>query len=307
MARIGGAFPLPLAQVQEGGSKIELASGGVFYFPAGEYIVLNDTHTQIEYFDGQSQFWRIMYPVSAGGYLSADGYNFRARNIYGSASLTTISNAGAATATNGIGSAINGVSAAVAASDTTGYPTITLQTIVGGSVQAPTVTQAGSGFLVPPLIVIDPPPPGGIQATAYAVMTIAGSSGIATVTMDNVGAGYAASPNFWIIPQPASYQGGTQQGNVAGALPAPGLVSPANAVPGNQNLGLGTTGALLTSNALTGSGTLTGLIVDNAGGGYTTASPAVTFTGGGASIAATVTVTNNTNVRGVVLSQPRVQ
>lgn len=305
MARIGGAFPLPIAQVSEGGSKIELASGGTFYFPAGEYIVLNDIHTQIEYFDGQSQFWRIMYPVSNGGYLSADGYNFRARNIYGSASLTTISNAGAATATNGIGSVINGVSAAVAASDTTGGATITLQTIVGGSVAAPTITQAGSGFLVPPLIVIDPPPQGGIQATAYAVLTAGGA--LSAVTMDNVGAGYLATPNFWIIPQPASYQGGTQQGNAAGAVPAPGLVSQTNAVPGNQNIGAGTTGALLTPVALTGSGTLTGLIVNNAGGGYTTSSPSVTFTGGGASIAATVTVTNNTNVRGVVLSQPRVQ
>lgn len=305
MARIGGAFPFPLAQVAEGGSRIELASGGVFYFPAGEYIVSNDTHTVIEYFDGQSQTWQVMYPVSTGGYLSADGYNYRARNKYGAASLTTISNAGAATATNGIGSAVNGVSAAVAASDTTGYPTITLQTIVGGSVQAPTITQAGSGFLVPPLIVIDPPPAGGIQATAYAVLTAAGGSGIAAVTMDVVGAGYTATPNFWIIPQPSVYLGGTQQGSGPGASPPPGLVYPSNAAPGNQNTSA--VGAQLTSAALTGSGTLTGLTILNPGGGYTTASPSVTFTGGGAAIAATVTVSNNTNVRGVLTSQPRVQ
>lgn len=305
MARIGGAFPLPLAQVQEGGTRIELASGGTFYLPAGEYIVQNDSHIQCEFFDGQSQSWQILYPVSAGGYVSADGFNFRLRNIFGTASLTTISNAGAATATNGIGSAANGVSAAVAASDTTGYPTITLQTIIGGSVAAPTITQAGSGFLRPPLIVIDPPPQGGIQATAYAVLTAAGGSGIASITMVNVGAGYTASPNFWIIPQPALYQGGPSLGTAAGAIPAPGLVYPSNAVPGNQNTSA--TGAQLTSVALTGSGTLTGLVVLDPGGGYTTASPAVTFTGGGAGIAATVTVSNNTNVRGVSILQPRVQ
>ena len=303
MARIGGAFPCPIAQVQEGGSRIELASGGLFYFPPGEWLVSNDTHTVIEFFGPVTQSWQTLYPVSTGGYLSADGYNYRARNIFGSASLTTISNAGAATATNGIGSAINGVSAAVAASDTTGYPTITLQTIVGGTVAAPTITQAGSGFLVPPLIVIDPPPPGGIQATAYAVLTAGGA--LSAVTIDNAGAGYAASPNFWIIPQPATYQGGTILGNAAGALPAPGLVYPGNAVAGNQNTSA--TGAQLTSIALTGSGTLTGLVIVNPGGGYTTSSPSVTFTGGGASIAATVTVTNNTNVRGVVTAQPRVQ
>ncbi len=305
MARIGGAFPFPIAQVQYGGSRIELASGGTFYLPAGEYIVSNDTHTVLEYFDPTSQTWQVMYPVSTGGYVSADGFNYRLRNKFGAASLTTITNAGAATATNGIGSAVNGVSAAVAASDTTGGATITLQTIVGGTVAAPTLTQAGSGFLVPPLIVIDPPPPGGIQATAYAVLTAGGA--LSAVTIDNAGAGYAASPNFWIIPQPALYQGGTQQGTAAGAVPAPGLVSANNAVPGNQNIGAGTTGALLTPIALTGSGTLTGLVIQNAGGGYTTASPSVTFTGGGASIAATVTVSNNTNVRGVCIIQPQVQ
>lgn len=305
MAQIRGAFPLPLAQVNEGGTRVQLASGGLFYFPPGEYVFQNDTHIVVEFWDVSSQSWQTLAPVSTGGYLSSDGYNYRARNIFGSASLTTITNAGAATATNGIGSAANGVSAAVAASDTTGYPTITLQTIIGGSVAAPTITQAGSGFVTPPLIVIDPPPAGGIQATAYAVLTAAGGSGIASINMVTVGAGYTSTPNFWIIPQPASYQGGTALGNAAGAIPPPGLVFPGNAVAGNQNTA--SNGAQLTPVALTGSGTLTGLVITNNGGGYTTASPTVTFTGGGAAIAATVTVSNNTNVRGVLILQPRVQ
>lgn len=302
MSRIGGAFPLPLAQVAEGGTRIELTAGGVFYFPPGEWIVSNDAHTQVEFWDGQSQSWQIMYPVSTGGYLSADGFNFRLHNKFGAATSTTISNAGSGM-TNGIGSTATGVSAAVAASDTTGYPTITLQPIVGGSVAAPTVTQAGSGFLVPPLVVIDPPPQGGIQATAYAVLTAGGA--ISTITMDNVGAGYTASPNFYLIPQPAIYQGGPSLATAAGAIPAPGLVNPANAVPGNQNTS--SNGALLTSVALTGSGTLTGLVIVNAGGGYTTASPSVTFTGGAGGVAASVTVGSNTNTRGVAVVQPRVQ
>lgn len=302
MARIGGAFPFPIPQIQFGGSRIELASGGVFYFPPGEYLVQTESHTNIEYWDGQSQSWQTLYPISTGGFLSADGFNFRARNIYGAASLTTISNAGSGM-TNGIGSTATSVSAAVAASDTTGGATITLQPIVGGSVAAPTITQAGSGFLVPPLVVIDPPPAGGIQATAYAVLTAGGA--ISAVTMDNVGAGYSASPNFYLIPQPAIYQGGNSLATAHGNVPAPGLVYPSNAVPGNQNTS--SSGAQLTSIALTGSGTLTGLVVVNAGGGYTTSSPAVTFTGGAGGVAASVTVTNNTNVRGVVLSQPQVQ
>lgn len=304
MAQTRGPFPFPTAQVNEGGGRIQLVSGGVFYFPAGDWLVNNDAHNQVEWWDPVQQSWIALLPVSSSGPISTDGYNFRLRNIFGSASSVAITNAGAATATNGIGSAINGVSAAVAASDTAGYPTITLQTIIGGSVAAPTITQAGTGFLVPPLIVIDPPPLGGIQATAYCTLTAIGG-GIATVVMVTVGAGYATTPNFWIIPQPSIYQGSPTLGTAAGAIPPPGSVFPANAVPGNQNTSA--TGAQLTSVALTGSGTLTGLTIVNSGGGYTTANPAITFTGGGAAIAATMTVSNNTNVRGVSVAQPRVQ
>lgn len=303
MARIGGLFPLPLAQVQEGGSRIELASGGTFYFPAGEYIVHTDSETQIEYFDGQAQSWQIMYPVSSGGYLSADGANFRAHNITGIVSGNTIATAGSGM-TNGIGPTASGVSISYAASNTTGYPTATGYAIIGGSVASPTITQAGSGFLVPPLIVIDPPPPGGIQATAIAILTAAGGSGIATITMENVGAGYAATPNFWIIPQPPSYQGGPTGTIAPAANPPPGLVYPTNAVPGNQNTSA--TGAQLTPVALTGSGTLTGVVIIDAGGGYTGA-PTVTITGGAGSVAITALTANTSPAASVCNSQPRVQ
>lgn len=302
MARIGGAFPLPTAQVQEGGEKVELASGGVFYFPPGEYVVLTDAGTIIQFWDPIGNIWRTFISASSGGFISVDGYNFRALNITGIATSTTISNAGSGM-TNGIGSAINGVSAGVAASDTTGGAGITLFTIVGGSVAAPTITQGGSGFLVPPLIVIDPPPSGGIQATATCALSAAGA--IASVTMADVGAGYAATPNFWVIPQPGSYQGGPSGGVAAGAIPSPGLVYPSNAVPGNQNTS--SAGAQLTSIALTGSGTLTGLRIINAGGGYTTASPAVTFTGGAGGVAATTTVGTNSPAVSLLIAQPRVQ
>jgi hypothetical protein len=303
MARIGGAFPLPLAQVQEGGSKIELASGGVFYFPPGEYAVSTGANTIIQIWNPQDQVWQTFIPHSSGAFLSVDGYNFRALNDSGVVSSNTISNAGSGM-TNGIGSVASGVSLSYGASNTTGYPTATAYAIIGGSVQAPTITQAGSGFLVPPLIVIDPPPAGGIQATAYAVMTAAGSSGIASITMANVGAGYAATPNFWIIPQPASYQGGPSGSVAAGAVPAPGLVYPTNAVAGNQNTS--SVGAQLTSAALTGSGTLTGVHTVVPGGGYTGA-PTVTITGGAGGIAITAVVGNTTPAIDVIYSQPRVQ
>lgn len=301
MARIGGAFPLPLAQVGEGGSRVELASGGVFYPPSGNYLYLLDANTNLQFFDGQSQSWQTADTASNGNFATLDGYNYRFINTTGMFTATVISNAGSGM-TNGIGSAINGVSATLPASDTTGGARATVNTIVGGSVQAPTITQAGSGFLVPPLIVIDPPPPGGIQATATCALSATGT--IASITMANVGAGYAASPNFWVIPQTNLYQGGPQQGVAAGAIPPAGLVFPTNAVPGNQNTS--STGVQLTSAALTGSGTLTGLVIGNAGGGYTSSSRTVTFTGGAGGVAATGTVTNTSPAVSLVILQPRV-
>jgi hypothetical protein len=303
MARIGGAFPLPLPQVQEGGNKIELGSGGVWYLPPGEYVVLTDASCQIERWDAQEQAWASFIPVSSGGFLSVDGFNFRVHNITGVVSGNTISNAGSGM-TNGIGATATGVSLAYGVSNTTGYPTATGYVIIGGSVAAPTVTQAGSGFLVPPVIIIDPPPPGGIQATAIAVMTAAGSSGIASITMQNAGAGYATSPNFWIAPQPALYQGGPSGGVAAGTIPPGGLVYPTNALPGNQNTSA--TGAQLTSAALTGSGTLLGVHIINAGGGYTGA-PTVTFTGGAGGVAVTALTANTSPAASLCLIQPRVQ
>ena len=303
MARIGGAFPLPLAQVQEGGTRVGLESGGVFYFPPGEYLAITDAHSLVQFWDGQSQSWQTLWGHSQGGFLSCDGYNFRAINDSGivtSSSLTAGSGM-----TNGIGATATGVSVAIAASNTTGYPTATAYAIIGGGVQAPTVTQAGSGFLIPPQIIIDPPPPGGIQATAHALMTAAGSSGIASIVVDVVGAGYLTTPNFWIIPQPALYQGGPSGGVAAGGIPAPGLVYPTNAVPGNQNTSA--TGAQLTSAALIDSGTLTGLVIINAGGGYTSANPSATFTGGAGGIAATITVGTTSLSTATVTLQPRVQ
>jgi hypothetical protein len=298
MARIGGAFPLPLPQVQEGGSKIELGTGGFFYPPAGEYIVSVGANSVFEFFDPQAQGWRTLLPASAGAFISVDGVNFRLHNTSGVATATAVTGAGSG-GTNGIGTVATGASIAVATGSGAVVP-ITVVPIVGGSVAAPTITQAGSGFLVPPLIVIDPPPPGGTQATAICTLT---SGGIGAVTMVDVGAGYPASPNFWIIPQPNQYQGGPEVGVAAGSIPPPGLVYPTNAVAGNQNTSA--TGAQLTSVALTGSGTLTGVKLITPGSGYT-GSPALTVSGVGAATA-TVTVGNTTPVNDVCYLFGRIQ
>ena len=294
MARIGGAFPLPTAQLVEGGGAIALASGATWYPPAGEYFVVMGTNTVFEYFDPIAQQWRAV--TASPDYISVDGVNWRLRNTSGTVSSTAITGAGSG-GVNGIGTAATGATIVGTAA---GGVAATFVPIIGGSVQAPTITQGGSGFLVVPLIVIDPPPAGGIQATAVATIS---AGAITAITMVTVGAGYTASPNFWIIPQTNQYQGGPEAGVAAGIIPPSGLVFPSNAVPGNQSTGA--TGAQLTSNALTGSGTLTGIKIITNGSGMTS-SPTLTVTGAGAGTA-TATVANTTPVTDTSFVQPRVQ
>lgn len=299
MGQIRGAFPFPLAQVAEGGGVIALASGGVWYPPPGEWLIQTTANICVQWWDPIANFWRNQISNSnTGDFFATDGYNYRLLNITGI--VTVASFVAGSGGVNGIGTAATGASISIIASNTTGGAQATAYPIVGGSVAAPTITQAGSGFLVPPLVVIDAPPVGGIQATATCALTAGGA--IASVTMANVGAGYAASPNFYLIPQTAVYQGATSGGFAPGPVPAPGLVFPANAVPGNQNTS--SVGAQLTSIALTGSGTLTGVVMINSGGGYT-GTPTGTVVGVGAA-----TVTMSAVVAAAVASafvQPRVQ
>ena len=298
MAQVRGAFPYPYAQPQEGGGVIALAGGGTWYLPSGEWLMsLPAANCVMEYWNPLAQFWQVI--TSASDYFSTDGYNLRMRNTTSSVSIASFT-AGSG-GTNGIGFAATGAAVSIVAPLTAGGITALAYAIVGGSVAAPTITQAGSGFLVPPLVVIDPPPPGGVQATAVATLTATGTIG--AITMVTVGAGYAASPNFYLIPQTAYYQGGPSGGVAAAPIIPGGLVFPANAVAGNQNTS--PVGAQLTSVALTGSGTLTGVVVYQNGTGYTAITPAVTVTGVGAATATAHLVVAAANTQS--FAQPRVQ
>lgn len=283
MSRIGGAFPFPISEAATGGGYITLGSGGVYYPPAGQYLFTTGGMTSLETFDPIAQTWRnLLPPVLVGQAFATDGYNYRLINLSGVIVGARITGAGSG-GTNGIGFTATGVAVTFAGPGVTGALTATGYAIVGGAVSAPTVNQAGSGFLVPPQIIIDPPPPGGIQATA--ICTLNASTGIASITMINPGAGYTAIPNFYIQPQFGSYAGSTGAGGsvAAGVTPPPGLVNLNSSVGLSSTNGLavsGPTGALLNPAALTGSGTLTGIGMIQNGSFYTgTTIPAVTITG----------------------------
>jgi hypothetical protein len=300
MSQIRGAFPFPYAQPAEGGGVICLGGGGTWYPPAGEWLLQTAANIAVQWWDPIANTWRNTVSNSnTGDYFPTDGYNLRLVNMTGNILSAPITAAGSG-GVNGIGFAATGAAIAFSAPGAGGVQA-TGYVIVGGSVAAPTITQAGSGFLVPPLVVIDAPPIGGIQATATALLTAGG--GIASITMSNVGAGYAASPNFYLIPQMAYYAGAPSGGVAAAAgAPPPGLVFPANAVPGNQNTSA--VGAQLTSVALTGSGVVTGLVMINYGTVYT-GTPTATITGVGAATTTLAAVTATAVATAFV--QPRVQ
>jgi hypothetical protein len=281
--RIGGAFPFSVSDPAFGGGIVTLASGGVYYPPAGNYLYTAGDVTALQTFDPVGQQWRGFGQPNYGAQpLEVDGYNWRLINLSGTITGALITNAGSG-ATNGIGSTATGVTIAFGAPTAPGI-TATAYPIVGGAIIAPTVAQAGTGFVVPPDVIIDPPPPGGTQATAIATLS---AGGVASIVMVNPGAGYLVAPNFYLVPQNGVYTGATVAGQYGpGAIPPPGQVNVASALPGYTPAYTGSSGALLNPSTLTGSGTLTGIGMLVYGSLYTgTTIPAVTITGCGAATA----------------------
>jgi hypothetical protein len=290
MAQMRGPFPFPPTAPQQQGVPgiVQLQSGGIYTVPPGEYLVIPGQQTVLEFWDPLGNVWRGTQCYQGQvEQISSDGTNYRLVNLSGVAVGANITNAGSG-GTNGIGPNATGSTVTFGA-PASGGVTTTAQgyVIVGGTVAAPTVTQGGSGFLVPPAVFCDPPPVGGVQATFTSTISSAGV--ITAVTQVNAGAGYTAVPQFYIAPQPMFYQGAIRfPGDTAQTVPAPGLIHPNNvwgASPYQPNIS-STLGALLTAPAAVGgSGTLTALIMTYYGSGYTGSTlPAITF--GGTSLGA---------------------
>lgn len=297
--RIGGAFPFSVTDAPYGGGIVALQSGGIFYPPAGNYLLTSGSVTGLQSWDPVQQIWRdFSQPDIDTQIIAADGFNWRLLNMSGIVQGWQITNAGSG-ATNGIGTVATGVTITFGGPPSPGQ-TATAWPIVGGAVVAPTVAAAGTNFFMPPLVVIDPPPVGGIQATAIANLTAAGG-GIASITMINPGAGYLAPPNFYLIPQVASYAGSSAGGVAAGVFPPLAQVNVASAVAGAP-LSFTSGGAQLNAATLTGGGTLTGLGMINNGSFYTgTTIPGVSVVGcGSAAVTAVMNfvMTGVTNVVG---------
>jgi len=131
------------------------------------------------------------------------------------------------------------------------------QPIIGGLINNTiSVTAAGAGYTIPPLVAIAAPPSPGVAASAIAVIS---SGTVSSITVLNQGAGYSTAPAVSILPNPLD------PAYLSGAITA-------NAT------------AVTT---LTGSGALTAALCTNPGSSFATV-PSLTVAGAGT--LATVTI-----------------
>ena len=242
------------APIAAGLNVVNLLAGETFLLPAGTFMVQPGPYTFLQWLDPVSNVWRtVQTGATVVHTVDSDGANYRLANQTGcviGAAVTT----GGAGWTNAIGGTSNFSSITCS-----GSPTFVA--IVGGALGssgtsgAPTVTTSGSGYNFPPLIMIDPPPTGGVQATAVATLN---ATGIATIAYTNQGAGYTTIPNLNIIPDQRELNTST------------GLFSGTAATATIPYIGY--------------SGTVTAILVTNHGQSFNASggAPSITFTSGGA-------------------------
>ena len=164
-----------------------LAPGNSIVIPAGQYAVAPGPYSFFQYKDPINQAWRGFNTArTQGGSIWADGQNYRVANLTGCpvAAVVTVGGSGY-------------VQSSTTCTANTGGSTWV--PIVGGMVSLSTISVAGSGYGVAPLLFIAEPPAPGVQATGYCTLTGGSVTGI---TLTNVGAGYPSAPAAVIVPSP---------------------------------------------------------------------------------------------------------
>jgi hypothetical protein len=188
---------------------VSLGAGEIFNIPAGTFMVYAGPYTFLQWKDPVTGVY-YNRPTSATGtqLIDSDGANFRLANTTGCVIGAVITTATCTGATNGIGAAVNGVSC------TPSSGASVWQTIVGGAISATIATatttagtSVGSGYLYPPVIVIDAPPTGGLQATAIVTSLSTGTVLSTAIQVINQGAGYTTAPNLTFLNDPRDTAG----------------------------------------------------------------------------------------------------
>lgn len=269
------AFPVysraASAFVTQYAGPLSLPAGGTELIPAGSWNIQPGPYTFVQVKDPITGIWRTLgtaqHDVKS---ILSDGQNYRMANLSGCAAGAFVTNVGSAyTSTPTVTASAGGSS---------------WRAIVGGAINATvTITAAGTLYTYPPILLIDAPPAGGVQATAVATLT---AGAISTVTVVNQGAGYLTAPTITVLPDPRDTTGSggvlTVNSTLAGAGTVTAIVctdhgTPLTAVPTLSITGGGGASAAATAvMCFTG----TGFTVTNGGAAYSNTAFGVLTTGG---------------------------
>jgi hypothetical protein len=233
-------------------NKIALAGGQSMVVPRGTWIITEGMYCVLQYMDPVTNAWSMAASSAwepGHRIIDSDGFSVRIANMTGCPVAATIIQYGGGWVQS---STTVGV---------TGGGGSTWAPIVGGQLGNATVTSAGAGYGVAPIVFIPPPPNnetnpngiGGIQASGYAVIASGTVSGF---TFNNPGAGYPAAPTVVVVPSPF-----------------------------DPNLATGITAATITVQTV-GAGSITAVICTN--NGNTLAQGAITLTPAGVGTNATI-------------------
>ena len=228
---------------------VTLQSGQVqLIYPAGWYWVKTGLYTTVQQYDPIAGIWRAIGAGDSNAvdhYIYSDGVNYRLANQTGAVVGALLTNAG------------SGYTSAPTVSASAGGSI--WKAIVGGAVSTTiTVNNGGVGYTYPPIVQIQAPPPGGVQATAYCTLT---SGAVSSVTVTNQGAGYSFAPIVQFINDPREGVNGVSTGYNAAATAV-----------------------------LTGAGTVTSVLCLDHGQGNLTTLPTLAFAGGGGASAAATAI-----------------
>lgn len=219
-----------------------LYPGQAIAVPAGSWYIGNGKVSVIQYLDPITQVWRGLNSARVQTEpVTSDGFNYRIANLTGCPVTAVVTNAG-----SGYVQASTTVTADAGGS--------TWRAVVGGMVSVSTISNAGSGYGLPPNLFISAPPPGGVPATGYCVIT---SGTVSSVVLDNVGGGYQTAPAAVIVTNPY-----------------------------DPNLAAGTIVQAAVTLALVGSGEIAAVLCTNNGASVASA-PTLTIAGAGSSATAT--------------------
>lgn len=171
---------------------IALQAGTTTLVPPGVQNLVLGKYTTLQTPDPITGIWRGIGGGQVGGssiQVRSAGQNYRLANQTG---------------------CIIGVNVTTAGTGYTIPPTITsaskatFQAILGSVVSSYTVTNGGSNYLYPPIVMVAAPPQPGIQATAYATLT----AGVVTsITFIDEGAGYTNVPQVVLLNDPRDTTG----------------------------------------------------------------------------------------------------